>query len=69
VGSADARVSIFKTEKDIRKVAEASIERHIDEISCVAVHVKLILLIQIASIKFLYIRIHDLLLLEQMDLS
>ncbi|KAG0795344.1 hypothetical protein G6F22_005140 [Rhizopus arrhizus] len=38
VGSADARVSIFKTEKDIRKVAEASIERHIDEISCVAVH-------------------------------
>lgn len=45
MGSADARVSIFKTEKDIRKVAEASIERHIDEISCVAVHVKLMLLI------------------------
>ncbi|CAO3670382.1 unnamed protein product [Rhizopus microsporus] len=37
-GTADARVTIFKTDKDIRKVAEASIERHIDEVSCIAIH-------------------------------
>ncbi|KAI9249000.1 WD40-repeat-containing domain protein [Sporodiniella umbellata] len=38
VGSADSQVSVFKTTPDSRKAAEATVLRHMEEISCLAVN-------------------------------